>query len=208
MSRIKYRIGLIASLIFLCLLGLPVWRVQADGFAQVPTGSLPTVTGTSVLAMALVLDNDQGQATVRSGPNTVGYAAIGILTPGQQVPVLGVSPGGEWYQIAYPGAPDGVGWVWSVLVRVDRTNLPTVIPPPSATPRITTTINPTLAARFLVEAPPTRPPTFTPPAPVSAPTFPPDTGRAAAGRVPVGFIIVGMAVVGLFGTLISFLRGR
>jgi hypothetical protein len=73
---------------------------------------------------------------------------------------------------------------------------------------VTATIDPTLAAQFLVELPPTRMPTFTPAPPLVIPTFPPDQPVSTPGRVPMGLLIIGMAVVGLFGAFISFLRGR
>lgn len=202
----RNRVGLIAFLVLVCLAALPALQAQAVGMAQVPTGSVPTVTGTPMIASALVLENEQGQVTVRSGPNTVGYDAIGVLTAGQQVAVLGMSPGGEWIQIAYPGVVEGVGWVWRDLVRVEGP-LPTVEPPPSSTPRVTATIDPTLAAQLIVEAPATRMPTYTPPAEQNYPTFAAETG-GASGRLPMGFLVIGMAVVGAFGLLISFLRGR
>jgi hypothetical protein len=209
MSSRTIRAGLVGLLILFLLAWLPNLSARAGGAAQVPTGSVPTVTGTMMIASALILDNEQGQVFVRSGPNTVGYDQIGVLTPGQLVPVLGESPGGEWLQIAYPGVPGGVAWVWRRLVQVTpEAFLPTVEPPPSATPRVTATIDPTLAAQFLVEIPPTRLPTFTPAPVQSFPTFAPDAGSVTSGRLPMGLLVVGMAIVGLFGMLISFLRGR
>jgi hypothetical protein len=70
---------------------------------------------------------------------------------------------------------------------------------------MTATIDPTLAAQFLVEVPPTRLPTFTEPPPISLPTLPVDAPIATSGRMPVGLIIIGLAVIGLFGTLVSLL---
>lgn len=175
--------------------------------AQVPTGSIPTVTGTPVGAMVAVLDNEQGFANVRSGPGTVGYEIVGVLVTGQKVPALGRSPGGDWVQITYPGVPGGVAWIWVDLVDVLGT-LPVVEPPPTPTPAVTPTIDPTLAAQFLVEIPPTRLPTYTAPAPISMPTFPAESPITEPSRVPMGLLIVGLGVVGLFGLLISLLRGR
>jgi len=184
-----------------------VTKVNAKHERQIPTGSIPTVTGTPVGAFALVLDNDQGFVNVRSGPSTVGYEIVGVLVTGQRVPALGRSPGGDWIQIAYPGVPGGVAWIWSDLVEI-RGNLPVVEPPPTPTPRVTPTIDPTLAAQFLVEIPPTSLPTFTEPAPVSVPTYPPEVSNESTGGVPMGLIIVGAAFLGVFGLLISFLQGR
>jgi hypothetical protein len=176
-------------------------------FAQIPTGSIPTVTGTPVGAVAVVLANEQGFANVRSGPSTIGYEILGVLVIGQEVPALGRSSGGDWIQIVYPGVPGGVAWIWSDLVEV-KGSLDIVEPPPTPTLRITPTIDPTLAAQFLVDIPPTRLPTFTEPPPISIPTLPEEAPVTTSSGVPMGLIIIGMAVIGLFGTLISILGGR
>jgi hypothetical protein len=176
----------------------------AGRLAQIPTGSIPTVTGTPIGALVVVLDNEQGFVNVRAGPSTVAYEIVGVLISGQQVPGVGRSPGGDWVQVAYPGVPGGVAWVWSDLVEV-RGSLRVVEPPPTPTPAMTATIDPTLAAQFLVEVPPTRLPTFTEPPPISQPTLPVDSPIATSGRVPIGLVIIGLAVVGLFGTLVSLL---
>ena len=88
--------------------------------AQIPTGSIPTVTGTPVGALAIVLANEQGFINVRAGPSTVAYDIIGVLVEGSQVPAIGRSPGGDWVEVAYPGVPGGVAWIWSDLVEVTR----------------------------------------------------------------------------------------
>lgn len=183
------------------------WKDYGGASAQIPTGSIPTVTGTPSGAIAIVLDNEQGFVNVRGGPYTAPDNIVGILVEGSQVPALGRTPGGFWIQIAYPGVPGGVAWVYSELIEV-RGALPVVEPPPTQTPRVTATIDPTLAAQFLVEVPPTRLPTFTEPPPIVRPTFPVDAPIATQGRVPMGLVIVGMALVGIIGTLLSFLRGR
>lgn len=180
--------------------------------AQIPTGAIPTVTGTPVGAIAVILDNEQGFINVRAGPSTVAYEIIGVLITAQQVPALGRSPGGDWIQVAYPGAPGGVAWVYSDLVEV-RGTLPVIEPPPTPTPLVTATIDPTLAAQFLVEAPPTRQPTFTAPPPLVMPTFAISPAELAApvtgwARLPMGLIIIGLGMVGLIGLVVSFLRAR
>ena len=196
----------------LCLAGILVLFLQVSGAqagwpAQIPTGSVPTVTGTPVGAIAVVIDNEQGFANLRSGPATLGYDVIGVLLVGESAPAVGRSPGGDWIQVAYPGVPGGVAWVYIDLVEV-RGSVPIIEPPPTLTPRVTSTIDPTLAAQFLVELPPTRLPTFTAPPPVSIPTFSSDSPQATPGRVPMGLVIVGVAVLGAFGMLISLLGGR
>ncbi len=173
--------------------------------AQQPTVSIPTVTGSPSGPVAVV-NSDQDQINVRSGPDT-DYPIVGLLVAGQRVPALGRSVGGNWVQVAYPGVPGGVAWVYSFLVSV-KGDLPIVAPPPTPTPLVTPTINPTLAAQFVIDLQPTRLPTFTPAAPVIVPTFAaPQVARSPVG-VPIGFLIIGLGVVGMFGLFISFLRGR
>ncbi|MFM8320208.1 MAG: hypothetical protein ACKOC5_04760, partial [Chloroflexota bacterium] len=129
-----------------------------------------------------------------------------MLTAGQSVPAIGRSPGGDWVQVAYPSVKAGVAWIWKDLVDL-RGTPPIVEPPPTATPATTATVDPTLAAQFLVEIPPTRLPTFTAPPPFVMPTLPSDVSvPAAPGRVPMALIIIGMAVLGVIGLLLSFLR--
>ena len=201
---ITFTISLIVGLIYLSF----VADVKAELLAQIPTGSIPTVTGNQPGAIVVVIDNEQGFINVRSGPGTVGYDVIGVLVIGQQAPALGRTLVGDWIQIAYPGVTGGIGWVWKDLVDLQGSP-PIVEPPPTITPRTTPTIDPTLAAQFLVDIPPTQLPTFTPPGPLVIPTFEstvPSTNRP--GNIPIGFIIVGLAVIGVFGTLISFIRGR
>ena len=163
-----------------------------------------TVTGTPEGPMIVVPD----QVNVRLGPGT-NYAKVGVLIAGQEAPALGRSPGGEWIQIAYPGVPGNVAWVYAPFVVLDAGQelLPIIEPPPTPTPRIAPTIDPTLAAQFnLGEAPPTRLPTFTPAEPVIHPTLEPSDNGVGQGFPPI-LAILGLLVIGLFGTVVSFLRG-
>ena len=201
-----FKVVLLLPICFLLFL-YQVSFVYADGVAQIPTGSIPTVTGTPIGAVAVVLDNEQGFVNVRAGPSTVGYEIVGVLVAGQQVPALGRSTGGDWIKIAYPGVPGGVAWIWSDLVDI-RGTLSVVEPPHTPTPKVTPTIDPTLAAQFLVEVPPTQLPTYTAPLPITISTFPAQEPVASPGGIPMGLIIIGMAVVGFFGVIISFLSAR
>jgi hypothetical protein len=187
------------------LLWMQVQIVQAERLAQIPTVSIPTVTSSPINAF-VTITRDQDQINVRSGPST-DYPVVGVLIAGQQVPALGRSVGGQWIQVVYPGGPEGVAWVYAPLV-VPTGNLPIVEPPPTPTPRTTPTIDPTLAAQFIVEVPPTRLPTFTAPPPLALPTFSDTNTQGVTTRIPMGLLIVGLGVIGLFGTLISFLRSR
>lgn len=202
-----------SGLVFLCLvasgvlfgaLNVRAWG-EGDGSFQIPTVSIPTVTGTLPSAIAIVTQ-ELDQINVRGGPGT-DYDLVGVLIAGQEVPALGRSVGGDWVQIAYPGVPGGVAWVYSPLVTLEG-SVPVIEPPPTPTPRTTPTIDPTLAAQFIVEIPPTRLPTFTPPPPLVIPTFVEQPVNTGTGRVPMGLLIIGLAAIGFFGLLISLLGGR
>ena len=196
----KRVVWIVVGAIFLGLL-MMVPRAAASPADQ----AVPTVTGTPSGPMILVPD----QVNVRKGPS-ITYDQIGVLISGQTASAVGRSPGGEWIQIVYPGAPGDLGWVFSPLVRLEPAGatLPVVEPPPLPTPRITATIDPTLAAQFVdLDLAPTRLPTYTPAMPVPQTTF---EAAQVGGRVglPPILAILGLFVVGAFGTLISVLRGR
>jgi hypothetical protein len=175
--------------------------------AQIPTVSVPTVTGSPQGPVVDVRrDIDQDSINVRAGPSAK-YDIIGVLIVGQCVPAKGRTPGGDWIQIFYPGVPGSSGWVYSPLVTVSG-GIPIVEPPPTPTPRTTPTIDPTLAAQFILEIPPTRLPTFTAPPPLVIPTFEGQAPAAVPAGIPMGIVVIGMAVLGFFGILISFLRGN
>lgn len=163
-----------------------------------------TVTGTPQGPTVLVPE----QVNVRSGPG-VDYDQIGVLIQGQRAPALGRSPGGDWIQIHYPGVPGNVGWVYSPLVRLEGTGLLQVVAPPATpTPRTTATIDPTLAAQFnLLDVTATRMPTFTPAQPIIQPTFAADADTPGASGLPPILAILGLLVVGMFGMVVSILRG-
>jgi hypothetical protein len=130
------------------------------------------------------------------------------MISGQRASVVGRSPGGEWLQIRYPGIPGNLGWVFTPLVRLEPpgATLPIVEPPPTPTPLTTATIDPTLAAQFLDLAQPTRLPTFTPAELPAQPTFAAVAEDGTAGFPPI-LAILGLLVIGVFGMVISFLRG-
>ncbi len=173
--------------------------------AQQPTGAVPTVTGTPSGAR-ITVNLDQDFVNVRSGPSSYFYPRVGVLLFGQSAPALGRSPGGDWIQIGYTGAPGNIGWVYAPNVSLLAQNyLPIVDAPPTPTPLATPTIDPTLAAAFIVPETPTRLPTFTPPAPLSIPTFV-DESAANTSRLPMGLVIFGLGLVGLIGALISMSR--
>jgi hypothetical protein len=170
--------------------------------AQGTPPATDTPSGPTILVPELV--------NVRACPN-VSCDLLGVLIAGQTAPALGRTPGGDWIQIAYPGVPGNTAWVFAPLVVLQSFQpggLPIVEPPPTPTPRVTATIDPTLAAQFnLNPVTPTRLPTFTPAPPVILPTFEPPDSQSAGGFPPI-LLILGLTVVGVFGLVISVLRGE
>lgn len=173
---------------------------------QVTLSPLPTVTGTPV-GVTITVKLDQEQINVRAGPGTT-YPLVGVLLAGQKVPAKGRSVGGEWILVVYPGAPGGVGWVYAPLVDPSGGALPVVEPPPTPTPLVTATIDPTLAAQFIITTIPTRLPTFTPPPPLVIPTFQASAGGFSISGVPMGLVIVALAALGIFLGIFSLAQGR
>lgn len=179
--------------------------VRAGVDPQQPTVAVPTVTGTPV-GVTIVVKMDQPQINVRTGPGTV-YEAVGVLLAGQEITAKGRTVTGEWILIDYPGGPSNTGWVYGPLVDIKGGALPVVEPPSSPTPAVTNTIDPTLAAQFIVTTQPTRLPTFTAPPPLTIPTFTTSTNTLTS-RIPIGLVIVALAALGAFLGLFSLIQGR
>ena len=192
--------------IFLWVGGLGWMGIQTSQVLAQEPSATPAATVTKAGPMLTVHPGGEQQINVRSGPGR-SYDTLGILGVGQWVPALGRTPGGDWIQIAYPGGPGGVAWVYAYLTDVTG-ELPIIEPPPTPTPRTTPTIDPTLAAQFIVEMPPTRLPTFTPPPPLTIPTFPPEMPMRGSGGQPIGLVIVILGAIGMMGAFISLLRRR
>lgn len=178
-------------------------------FAQKPTLDIATVTSTpSGPIITVKMDANQPQINVRSGPG-IFYDKVGVLLMGQKAPAVGRSQGGDWILIQYPGIPGGAAWVFSPLVDITPGSLPIVEPPPTPTPLMTMTIDPTLAAEFVVTPVVTRLPTFTAPPPLAIPTFQDQSGQGVVGRsIPMGFVIIGLASFGIILGLFAFTQGR
>jgi hypothetical protein len=194
-------------LLFVLAFGLSYAPAVKAGLPQQqPTGSIPTVTSSPSGPIAIVT-SEYDQINIRSGPDNNIYPIVGVLVAGQHVTALGRTAGGSWVQIAYPGVPGGTAWVYAYLVEL-KGNVPIVEPPPTPTPQVTPTIDPTLASQFVIEIAPTRLPTFTPPPALIIPTFTASPVNQGTAGVPMGFVIIGMGVVGLFGMMISLLRGK
>jgi hypothetical protein len=193
------------------LAGLLAFGAGAGAARAAPPSQDPvlaTVTGTPAGPQIIVPD----QVNVRAGPSSYLYDIVGVLIAGQTAPAIGRSPGGEWIQIVYPGVAGNVGWVYSPNVRLMDMGtgiLPVVEPPPTATPRATATIDPTLAAQFnLGPGEPTRLPTYTPAPPAAIPTYAAEGPESGGISFPPILAIAGLLAVGGSGVLVSLLRGR
>jgi len=131
------------------LLALAQGAAATPQVAQAST-PIPMLTGTAIGPYILVPD----QVNVRMCPST-DCDLVGVLIAGQQAPAIGRSSGGDWIQIIYQGVPGNIAWVYSpfVVLEAGPSLLPIIEPPPTPTPRITATIDPTLAAQFNLTAP-------------------------------------------------------
>jgi len=148
----------------------------------------------------------EDHANVRSGPSTL-YDAIGIVYTGTSIPVLGKSIGGDWLLVDYPGVPGGTGWVWALYMDVTPGEIPVVAMPPSPQPKVTFTIDPTMASQFITTPLATRLPTFTPPPALVIPTYETSATQIFAG-VPIGFIILILLGLGIITSLFTYFQSR
>jgi hypothetical protein len=189
----------------LMAVGLNAMWLASPAQAQLPTVAIPTVTGTPI-GPYIIVNSDQDQINVRSLPDALS-TKVGVLLAGQKAPAKGRL--NQWILIEYLGIPGDRAWVYAPLVTIYGGELPIVEPPPTVTPLYTPTIDPTLAAQFIITVAPTRLPTFTPPAQLVIPTFPPEPGgTAGVTTLPLGLIIVGVGALGIFLGLLSLIRGR
>ena len=181
---------------------------QAHVFAQQPTGSIPTVTGTPAGPVVRV-DPFNKQIRVYAGPSLYDYPAIGVLLANETAPAIGrARDKADWIQIYYPGVPGSAGWVYALYVFLSPgAVLPLIDIPPTPTPLSTPTINPTLEAAFIGQTTATRLPTFTPAPPIEVPLFTDEVGTQTTG-IPTGLIILSLGLFGFMGAVISYLRGR
>ena len=194
-------------LLIILLCGIFLLPFSGSGFFQIPTVDIPTVTGTDPGVIVRVKNDDSNpQINVRSGPGTE-YDRVGTLLANQTVIGKGRTEGGSWILIEYMGGPDNYAWVYSSYVDYTG-DLPIVVVPNTPTPRITNTIDPTLAAQFIITVEPTRLPTFTEPAPLVIPTFQTVTGINVTGGVPMGMIILVCGILGIVIGLFALSQRR
>ena len=180
-------------LIILVCLG---FLLVGTAFYQIPTVDVPTVTSTDRGIVVKVKDDSSNPIiNVRSGPGTE-YDKVGTMVSNQEAVGKGRTEGGNWILIEYQGGPGGYAWVYTSYVDYAG-ELPVVVVPNTPTPRITNTIDPTLAAQFIITVEPTRLATFTEPAPLSIPTFETVVGVNVTGGVPMGMVISILAILGI-----------
>lgn len=192
-KRIVFVVVALLGLAVVILFAPPAWFVRAQ----------QQVTATPGTIVLTVIYDDR--LNVRAGPNSVYYGVIGYLYPGDQRPVIGRSPAGEWVVIADSNLPNGKGWVYAspTYIELSPGILPIIDPPPTLTPFIPT-IDYELAAQFTIQPTSTRMPTFTPPPARTEITL---TNRETSEHFPLGGVIIGLAVLGFVGALLSaFLR--
>ena len=199
MKQFWFKITFWIMLSALLLAGVLSASFPTDVLAQEPT------PGSSEIYITVTYSE---QINIRNGPSTVLYDIIGNLQPGDTAQALGVSPGRDWIQIVYPAGPGGVAWVHTSLITLSPGTLQIIEPPPTATPRTTPTVDPTLAAAYVFEPTVTRMPTFTPPPSLEVPQFTAEPLSNDKSSVPMGALVVVSGVVGVLGYLVSLLRRR
>lgn len=205
MTRFKFQpIQIISTL--LLLIGFFSASNLTFVLAQQPTQTLAPASG-----LFITVITDEPQINVRMGPSSTVYPIVGILLQGATAPALGRSQGGDWIQIEFPSAPNGVGWVYSPLVQVSPPGNLNVVPaPPTPLPPPTNTIDPTLAAEFATQfvnvATSTRLPTFTAqPSYTPLPTYT-TLQNSTSDSIPLATIIMAFFILGIIGFLLSVLR--
>lgn len=139
---------------------------------------------------------------IRTGPSTIFYPnPCGLLAFGATAPALGSSPAHEWIEIEFKDCPNGVGWIYAPNVELSPGYLPIIEPPPTATPLVTVTIDPTLAAAFDIQPTVTRLPTFTPAPQLVLPTYAAPVEPPT--NFPMGAVILAITLVGVVVLLVS-----
>jgi uncharacterized protein YraI len=205
MSWLKHRIiagGFLYKVHFWIVIGIVMSGVS-PALAETPTTTPSPIRSFATVTVKI---GENPDINVRAGPG-VDYERVGTLLAGQEAPALGRSAGGDWVQISYPEGPDGLGWVYTYLVDFNG-ELPIVVPPATPTPRTTPTIDPTLAAQFIIEPLPTALPTFTAPPPLVIPTIVAMEAPKNQGSTPLVYIMIVLCALGLFSLMVSFIRVR
>lgn len=201
MNKIKFPPALLTISILALLLGMFPASSAIPVLAQQPTETAAAQAG-----LFITVITTEPQINVRLGPSSTIYPVVGTLATGSTAPAFGRSMGGDWIQIEFPSAPGGKGWVYSPLVLVSPpgSTLQVIEPPPTPVPPATSTIDPTLAAQFVIEPTTTRLPTYTPAPTLAAVDF--SQSESTPVEIPWASIIIAFAVLGVIGFLLSLVR--
>lgn len=202
-TRRRFASLLTAGLLAVSLAFSTLTAVHAQGVA------LCAAPESALSSAYVTVNSDQAQVNVRGGPNSYLYDKVGLLLTFESAPALGRSPGGDWIQIACPGAPSNAGWVYAANVTLTAAGeLPVVAIPVTSTPLVTPTVDPELAAQFPPILPtPTRLPTFTPAALQPLPAFTDVPALPVSGNLSGGLIIA-IAGFGLAILILSYFLRR
>lgn len=108
-----------------------VYEAGADGKGWVTAQYVTTTGGPEVPVIGGQPESGDSaaviqQLNIRSGPGT-SFNSIGILNANDVVSLTGRNRDGSWLQIAFPGGPDGRGWVNAAFIKaVGADGLPIV----------------------------------------------------------------------------------
>jgi hypothetical protein len=196
-------------LILLAILLVGFWASITSSIAVMAQEPTPTPSSqVSATGIYITVITEEPHINVRMGPSSSIYPIVGTMLRGATAPALGRSPGGDWVQIEFVGAPNNVGWVYSPLVQVSGGTLQIVEPPPTPVPPATSTIDPTLAAQFNILPTTTRLPTFTPPPSLIAPIYTPPLTSKDEQSIPMAVIVMSLCGMGIVGFVASLIIRR
>ena len=122
MKKFIILVMLFALLLVSCTVPEPVATPSATSSPTLPATLPPTLTATllpptATPAPLLIEGTLTIKVNVRSGPGTT-YASLGQLGARQKVQIISRDSSSSWYQILYPSAPQGHGWVAALYVTV------------------------------------------------------------------------------------------
>ena len=205
-STIFFRAAIVALLVFIAT-GFDAAPARAETDTPTPGPSVtPTFVPTATVGGPYVYVPEK--VNVRTGPATY-FDQVGVLVAGQMAPALGRTEVGEWIQVEYPGAPGSQAWIYAALVTVrdaELMDLAVVVPPPTPTLSISTTLIYDTESGGPATAAATRLPTFTPAPPIVIPTFAPEA--AGPARVPPIYYIGGLLALSLVFAIIAVMQQR
>lgn len=205
-STLFFRAAIVALLVFIAT-GFAAAPARAETDTPTPGPSVtPTFVPTATVGGPYVYVPEK--VNVRTGPATY-FDQVGVLVAGQMAPALGRTEVGEWIQVEYPGAPGSQAWIYAALVTVrdaELMDLAVVVPPPTPTLSISTTLIYDTESGGPATAAATRLPTFTPAPPIVIPTFAPEA--AGPARVPPIYYIGGLLALSLVFAIIAVMQQR